>query len=366
MGKKHKHPEHENLERWLVSYADFITLLFAVFVVLYAMGQIDLAKMKKVQNSISAAFSSSFGIKDKTDGVLDGERQKSLLKNVGNSLLDKIQPSSPSPQSPATIESQAKPVGSIVKVQTIVEKINQQIDQLNNNNLGKLAGQGQGSTGTGTVKQKKVPKGINKIPHVQIFLEERGIIIRFASSLFFNSGSASIKPAGLAALDSLIGLLMSNDRIIHVEGHTDSSPINSAIYPSNWELSSSRASSVIRYFQNRYNFPAERIAAVGYGDSRPLGDNNTLSGRIKNRRVDIVILYTAYSDVADAQKQYSTDPSEQSPYSTPVSAHSATTSSASSHTEKSLPETTTQSEEDVIIPDLSKDPIAVPTKASHH
>lgn len=366
MGKKHKHPEHENLERWLVSYADFITLLFAVFVVLYAMGQIDLAKMKKVQNSISAAFSSSFGIKDKTDGVLEGEKDKSLLKNVGNSLLDKVQPSSPSPQSPATMETQAKPVGSIVKVQNIVEKINKQIDQLNKNNLGKLAGQGPGSTGS--VKQKTVPKGINKIPHVQIFLEERGIVIRFASSLFFNSGSASIKPAGLAALDSLIDLLMSNDRIIHVEGHTDSSPMNSAIYPSNWELSSSRASSVIRYFQNRYNFPAERIAAVGYGDSRPLGDNSTLSGRIKNRRVDIVILYTAYSDVADAQRQYSTDPGDQSPYSVPQPAHSTTSSSeaTSTHSEKSTPQTTTHTEEEAIIPDLSKDPIAVPTKASHH
>ena len=198
MGKKHKHPEHENLERWLVSYADFITLLFAVFVVLYAMGQIDLAKLKKVQVSISSAFSSSFGVQDRTNGILNNNSGDKLLDKNGNSLLDKIQPDPMTARDLDNAQNPPKQVGSITKVQNIVDKINQQIDQLNSTVLGN-APQTIGKKGDalknsiGIPIARSLPKGISKIPKVQIFLEERGIVIRFASSLFFDSGSAAIK-----------------------------------------------------------------------------------------------------------------------------------------------------------------------------
>ena len=127
MGKKHKHEEHENLERWLVSYADFITLLFATFVVLYALGQMDLAKLKKLSASVQAAFGGGKkGVMDKTDGVMQGRKDASVLEKSGNSVLDKIKTGEPMGKG-----------GSIKAVEKMADEANKAIEKINADNKAK-------------------------------------------------------------------------------------------------------------------------------------------------------------------------------------------------------------------------------------
>lgn len=289
MGKKHKHPEHENLERWLVSYADFITLLFATFVVLYALGQLDLAKFKELKSSLAAAFSGSTrGLMDKTNGMLDGQKDAGIMKNSGNSIMDKMDHSK-------TGSKQGDGQGSLDPVKDMVKKVNAEINKNNDKAAGKEK-QKEKNKGKGKDKDKGAGKDkadeAKRIPNAQLLLEERGIVIRMASSTFFNPGQATLKPEALKALDIISDSLIGANRVIQVEGHTDSDPISSGQFPSNWELSTSRAASVVRYLINKHNFPKSKLIAAGYAESRPVAPNNSIEGKAKNRRVDIVILFS--------------------------------------------------------------------------
>lgn len=270
MGRKHKHPEHENLERWLVSYADFITLLFATFVVLYALGQLDLAKLKTLRHSLQQAFNPTAanpaaGITGKTDGVMDGPPEASILNNSGNSVLDKI---APSPQ-----DTTAPKDPTFEQIQQSVQAMNQAIKE---------------STG-----------GAAGIEGAQVSVTERGVVISISSTLFFDSGSATLKPMAQKALDKLVKSLKDSGRMINIEGHSDNTPIATAQFPSNWELSAARASSVVRYFVGKYQFSQSHIAAIGYADSRPKATNSTPLGRQKNRRVEIVLLSQAAGELSN-------------------------------------------------------------------
>ena len=140
--------------------------------------------------------------------------------------------------------------------------------------------------------------GVEAIPNVKISLQERGIVISLSNTLFFQAGSAQIKPEAIKILDKLAKSINDSERMIHIEGHTDSSPIATAIFPSNWELSSARASSVVRYLNSKHHIPSHRLAAIGYGQSRPAANNFAPQGRQLNRRVDIVLLSNAAAEVA--------------------------------------------------------------------
>lgn len=276
MGKKHKHPEHENLERWLVSYADFITLLFATFVVLYAISQADLAKFKQVSQSIQQAFNPAKSIMEEPGGVLKGTPDSNLLPKSGNSILDKIMP---------------KPDGSGGKGKSEnagLEPLKQTVSELNR------------KTGSGGSGGKSGEQGHSVPESITIKLQERGLVISMASSLFFAPASAGLKPQAFQILDDLAKQLKPSGLVIHIEGHTDSQPMFSAVYPSNWELSTARASSVLRYFVQKHQFDPHRMAAVGYADTRPVADNANAEGRAKNRRVDIVLLAPQVAQTADA------------------------------------------------------------------
>lgn len=272
MGKKPKAPEHENLERWLVSYADFITLLFATFVVLYALSQADLAKFKDVAQSIRAAFNPAKSVLENPGGVMPGTPDADILPDSGNSILDKILPQNSEGE-------QNK--DALRELTESVQQINQEIAQLNHQS-------GAGSNAKETIGQSELK------------IQERGIVLSFASSMFFESGSAGLKPESFGALDKVALTLKGLNRVIHVEGHTDNIPISTAVYPSNWELSTARASSVVRYLIQKHKFKPQVLAAVGYAHSRPLRSNKTEEGRRKNRRVDVVILSSDITRTADA------------------------------------------------------------------
>lgn len=247
MAKKKLPEEHENLERWLVSYGDFITLLFATFVVLYALSQIDISEFSKLEDSIKKAFNAP-SLLEGSDSILDG-KDSIFDANSADSVI-----------APLMLEY----VSQKYEEQSF-EDIKSSIDKMKAN--GDLKG-------------------------VDAKITDAGLLISFKDDFLFYSASATLTEKAMKTLDN-IGVLIGEKFALHyirVEGHTDSQPINSFLYPSNWELSSARSSSIIRYLIQRFKFMPNIFTAVGYGDTRPVADNKTPENRAKNRRVELLIL----------------------------------------------------------------------------
>ncbi len=234
MARKKKHEEHENHERWMVSYADFITLLFAFFVVMYSVSSVNEGKYRVASESLVQAFTN----------------QKPLGQMA---IMDlPLEQSRPAMESEMTVRS--------VDFQVYIKAANsiQSIDL-----------------------SKK---------DVAVQNTARGISIQIKEDILFDSGSTEIKPAVWELLDLIAALVKDLPNLISIEGHTDAAPIHTAAFPSNWELSATRATTLVRYFINQHHLAPERFAAIGFGGERPLASNDTPEGRSTNRRVDIVIL----------------------------------------------------------------------------
>lgn len=243
MAKKKKHEEHVNHERWLVSYADFITLLFAFFVTMYASSREDGTKMGYVLDSIHKAF-----------GVI----QLTEKGGGGNSVMENAKGG----DKPSIVTD----MGSYEEktMQETAEEIKQELEK------------GQGGTGA--------EKAVN------VTANERGLVISIADKVFFDPGQASLREEVKPVLDKVAQTLLKVPNHIRIEGHTDNIPINTLQFPSNWELSSARATSIIRHFLFKYPFDPKKLSAAGYGEYRPIASNSTQEGRLRNRRVDIVII----------------------------------------------------------------------------
>ncbi len=234
MSKK-KHEEHENHERWLVSYADFITLLFAFFVVMYSISSVNVGKYRTVSESIKAAL---------------------------NPIVSP--PSSPTPlalsASKAALTSPDSPGSKEVAIR----------------------------------KLRNLVKGIKASPQlamVRITEKVNGdIVITIPDQLLFNSGEAAVRSEALRFLEGLGTAIIELNRHTRIEGHTDNVPIRTAQFPSNWELSSTRAVMVVRVLSELYGVPADHLAAVGHAETRPVTANADAEQRAKNRRVEVVIL----------------------------------------------------------------------------
>lgn len=292
MGKKKKHEEHENLERWLVSYADFITLLFATFTALYALSVADLAKLKDVAQSIR-----------------DGFQSQSLLSGIESIINGQSQPSaSTTPASKQTGEGEGLlgkhdsvtfAQSEVKKVQETLTTLKKDIQAANTAMLGKGAGKGKGA-GEGGGKDKSKKRG------VELSVQDRGIRISFDSTLLFEPGSAALREESKPVLGGIAKDIadFSKTNFIHIEGHTDNTPISTAIFPSNWELSSARASTVVRYLIGSHHFEPSHMAAVGYGETRPFTTNLTEEGRSKNRRIDIIVYGQAAGKAVDVRRQF--------------------------------------------------------------
>ena len=246
MAKKKKAEEHENLERWMVSYADFMTLLFATFVVLYALSQINVNEFKKVEESLKKAFS--------VQSILDGG---SGVMSSGNSVLD-------TSSADSMIDSLFMEYISPRYEQESYEKIKKEVEDLAKS--GELNG-------------------------VSATIDERGLVITITDkNILFQSGSAELSPQAKKLLEKVGKLIVEKFalHLIRVEGHTDSVPV-SGKYPSNWELSSARASSIVRYLIDRFHILPDLMSAVGYADTRPVDTKKDAASLAKNRRVEIVV-----------------------------------------------------------------------------
>lgn len=252
MAKKQKHPEHVNLERYLISYADFITLLFATFVVLYALSQTDIQNFKALEDSMKQAFSAP--------SIMQGS--EGIMQDSSNALFDTSQ--ADSMVSPLMMEYISQKYEN-ESMQEIQKEINQE------SKTGDLEG-------------------------VEAIETERGLLIRFKDQYLFASGSAELSPKAKTKLDK-VGAIICKKFVLHymrIEGHTDSAPFKSNVYPSNWELSGARASSLIRYYIARFHFLPTLFTAIGFADTRPLVDNSSPANMAKNRRVEILILKNKY------------------------------------------------------------------------
>ena len=242
MARKRREEPHDNHERWLVSYADFITLLFAFFVVMYAISSVNEGKYKILSSALTNAFHNITGQPGgqpvaviqgapiipprpvaKPDKLIDQKKseQRQRMKNIASEIMNALQP---------------------------------------------LVAQGK----------------------VRLLETSRGVTIEINDSILFAPGQAKLQPASINAMLAIAQVLATSDFPITIEGHTDNVPIATVQFPSNWELSAMRATTVLRLF-NDGGVGAERLTAIGYGETRPVETNTTPEGRARNRRVSILI-----------------------------------------------------------------------------
>ena len=249
-------------ERWLLTYADMITLLMALFIVMFAISSVNTSKFNELQKSLKDAFSGR---------VLPGG--ESVLPNGGSPKGDatpKVQPPVPAIQPLIQKEFQKQQQKKSSKQGTEDEQFKQ-----TKRNLDDYAAKH-------ALKNK-----------LETQITRRGLVIRLLTDgVLFDSGMARIKPGAMPLVEKIAGLLQVDDEHpINVEGHTDNVPIKSSQYPTNWELSTARAASVVRLLIAD-RVPADRLGAVGYAQLHPLAANSSAKGRSRNRRVEIVLLRT--------------------------------------------------------------------------
>lgn len=257
MARKPRHEEHENHERWLVSYADFITLMFAFFVVMYAISSVNAGKYKVLSDSLVSAF------KNVQPTSPDPQSNKQLL--VGAAPKQIVMPT-PS-ENPQQQKRDPKAEEQARKMQGMANNVKQ--------SLGSFIDQGK----------------------VRVTQSKRGVAIEINDSVLFDPARAELHPQSVSMLQAVAEMVRNTDNLIQIEGHTDNQPIRSTMYPSNWELSSARAASVVRLFADSGIAP-QRLVVIGYGDQRPVETNDNLDGRARNRRVTLNILADNRDEVA--------------------------------------------------------------------
>lgn len=248
---KKRAAEHENHERWLVSYADFITLLFAFFVVMFASSQTDKARARQVSEAVEKALDhgSSVSIPPAVAKVLGGTVDD---RGQGNAMM----------KGPGGAQHAMKdaPPDSVIELMPSLQRLNKELAD-------------------------EIQKG-----KLEVRMEPRGLVISLRQSAFFSSGTDALDQSNLPVIRKLAELIATLPNSIQIEGHTDSIPIHNARFKSNWELSCARAIAVLETFCGTYQLNRARFSVVGRADTVPMDSNETPEGRARNRRVDVVIL----------------------------------------------------------------------------
>jgi chemotaxis protein MotB len=235
-----EHEEHENHERWLVSYADMMTLLFALFVVLFAISSLNKSKIE--------AFASSM----------------TKNKAIGQPMIT----------TPEPIKDDVKPVPGNPISRIELEKLKREIEA--------------------ALARAGVSKG------AKLQIDGKGLEVSLTEGVLYDSGKAELLPNGRKVLTVIGPKLKSFNNPVQVEGHTDNNPIYNSRYPDNWELSSARANTVVRFFLSDYHLDPERLQASGFADTRPLVPNDTPAHKAVNRRVVVVIVSPAAAETLAA------------------------------------------------------------------
>ncbi|MFZ5632115.1 MAG: OmpA/MotB family protein [Bacillota bacterium] len=239
--KPEKKPNHE---RWLITYADMITLLLIFFIVMYTLSMIDVKKFQYLSASLAKAL------------------------GAGGMVLDSPGPSVV-PGIAGTVPETALQSGENTQLENIKREL------------------------------EKYVKESNLQAKISVTMEERGVVLSFQDEVLFKLGSAELTPKALEIIRKVGPILETVPNYLRVEGHTDNLPIHTAQYPSNWELSAARANSVLQELIKNFRIQPQRLSAVAYGEYRPIAANDNDAHRQLNRRVDIVILRSKF-DVAEA------------------------------------------------------------------
>jgi chemotaxis protein MotB len=255
MKRKKKTDEHENHERWLVSYADFITLLFAFFVVMYAISSVNEGKYRSLSSSLIDAF--------KNSPASASALRLEMESPVRPTPSDMIVPTQPISAEMGDPEQEEKMRGIATDILKVMEPL--------------------------------VKEG-----HVQVTQSPIGISIVINAGVLFEPGQAILEKKSMEVLKAVAKVVAKTPNSVLIQGHTDNVVISTPAYPSNWELSSARACSVVRLFIDNYVAPT-RLTAIGYADQRPVAPNSTNEGRSLNRRVTLIIEPTPHNTGAIAE-----------------------------------------------------------------
>ena len=251
--RERKETEHANHERWLVSYADFITLLFAFFVVMFASTQADKNKAKEVSDSVREALEHgqfSSAISTVLGRSKRPARKEPLPADPVNQAENPTPPPPPEPKTPPRPEDLSKSLNTLKQ---------------------------------GLEVELKSGK-------VQLKLEGRGLVISMREAAFFASGDDSVAPGSFPIIAKIAVVIQDLPQPLRLEGHTDSVPVHNSRFRSNWELSAARAIAMMELLRQRFQIPPARMAVVGYAENAPADSNATEEGRAHNRRVDLVVL----------------------------------------------------------------------------
>lgn len=252
--------EHGSHDRWLVSYADFITLLFAFFVVLYATAQIDNRKVVRVSAAIKGAFQ-DLGVFSGT-GLATNQIPKEIIvvQGPGGGAMPQVSSTA------GSVAIQISPNASRASAENSVdtEALRKELSEALGNEI----------------RKKKV----------QMRIGPDGLVVSLREIGFFDSGEAKLLPEAIPTITRLAKVLEQKDFEVRVEGHTDNVPIHTTRFNSNWELSTARATEVVSILVREYGFDPRSVSVAGYAEFRPIVSNDTEEGRKANRRIDLVIV----------------------------------------------------------------------------
>ncbi|MBE0466185.1 MAG: OmpA family protein [Candidatus Desulforudis sp.] len=235
-------------ERWVLPYADFMTVLLCFFIVMYSLSSVDAEKFAALARALQHSL---------------GGRGSVLIEAPDAAI-------GPDERFPFEIDrgiSKVHDATYLAQIASVQQQVQELMDEVG------LTGQ------------------------VEMKVEERGLVISVQDTVLFATGSAELTSLAREIMDKLGLIILQTPNYIRIEGHTDNVPINTPRFPSNWELSAARSTSVVQYLIARHNFPPERLSATGYGEYRPKAANTTPDGRQKNRRVDFVILSSTFEMV---------------------------------------------------------------------
>lgn len=257
MKRKAKGGEEGGDERWLITYADLITLLLVLFLILYSIANLDAEKFKRLKGSLASAFDGIgiFAGQSTVTGDTGGEGILARFSSVVENVVSKG----------GGPDSEGGATQSKTSVEHDFEYINNQIDQL--------------VTAAGLQDKVSVER------------TSEGIVLNLAGDLLFLNARAELRADSIFVLDRVAEILLFLPNQIRIEGHTDVIPPSDPIYPTNWHLSGARALAVLQFLEEFGKIPADRMHYTAWADLKPVGDNDTLEGRLQNRRASIVVLY---------------------------------------------------------------------------
>jgi chemotaxis protein MotB len=253
MARKHKHAEHVNHERWLISYADFITLLFAFFVVMFASSQTDKSKAQQISSAVKQALEKG-GVPAAVHEILGGTvdntgKGNAMMKGPGGSQKQ-IAKKLDIPESKVAVTE------LLPSMQFLTQALADEI----------------------------------KAGKIEVRLDPRGLVVSLRQAAFFPSGGDEVAASGFASIEKIAKTIGELPNPVRLEGHTDSIPIHNERFRSNWELSAARSIAMLELLSGKYGIPKDRFSVAGYAETKPTDSNDSAEGRAHNRRVDIVIL----------------------------------------------------------------------------